>query len=161
MLSNKATVPDWGRSMCLHSVSVWQSFCLGTSHGTTSPTGMVPFYLDCMCPCMRTTGFSLAIRSGSTRAHITEPWLCILKTQTSQANTPLCRYGGILSVQIESTITALVQEGAKNATQIWDMRACSCSHVGRVTYLPRGFEMQHILMREKQRSKCIMNECRL
>lgn len=52
---------------------------------------------------------------------------------------PLCRYGGVLSVQIESKIRAVVQEGAKNSTQIWDMRACSFSHVGRVTYLARGF----------------------
>lgn len=53
--------------------------------------------------------------SHSTHARFTGPSLCILKTLTSWANTPLWRHGGVLSVQIESKIKPLVQEEAKNS----------------------------------------------
>lgn len=64
---------------------------------------------------------------------------------------PLCRYGGVLSVQIESKIRPLVQEEAKNSTlgyEIWGRVAFHVVGGGRIW--PRAFEMQHILMKGKQ-----------
>lgn len=152
MLSNKETVADCGRSMPLRSVSVWQSFCLWTSHGPTSPTGMVPFYLDWVCVSLPAHNWFLPLRME--RHHTCNrqrAWLCILKTQTSWANMPLCRYGGVLSVQIESKIRPLVQEEAKNSTlgyEIWGHVAFHMWDGWRIC--PQAFEMQHILMKRKQ-----------
>lgn len=143
MLSNKATVADCGRSMPLRSVSVsvWQSFCLWTSHGTTSPTGMVPFYLDWAGVSMPVHNFFLPLRME--RQHTCTRHRAL--TVYSQNTNVLGKYA-IMSVWWRIVSTDRKQDKTSGAGRskevdswIWNMRARSFSRVGRVTYLAPGF----------------------
>ena len=86
--------------------------------------GSILFRLNaCIRARVFVAGLYLCTRSRNTRAHITGPWLCILKTLTSRANMPLWRHGGILSAEIESKIktswTGKKQRTPLRASQIW------------------------------------------
>lgn len=141
MLSNKATLADCGRSMPLRSVSAWQSSCLWTSHGTTSPTGMVPFYLDWAPVSMPAHNWFLPLRIERQRTCTRHPALTVYSQNTNVSGkyAIMSEWWRIVSRDRKHDKTSGAGRGTELDSGMWNMRARSCSRVGRVTYLAPGF----------------------
>lgn len=141
MLSNKATVADCGRWMSLCSLCVSQSFCLWPSHGTTSPTGMVPFHLDWAHVSKPVHNWFLPLRMERHHTCMRHRALTVYSQHTNVLGkyAIMLVWWPIVSTDRKQDKTSGAGSSKELDSRIWNMRARSVSRVGRVTYLAPGF----------------------